>query len=132
MNTDLIIFSSSFSLLSSPSPPQAPARSAPAVQRKHLEHSDLQSFSIKELNALCISLSQTIQGTHTQSNCTATSLGLNFCFHLQSQNTNISPIKTFDSGWIESQVLTVTIASFRLYQPHRININSVNDLLLSY
>ncbi|XP_062300507.1 schwannomin-interacting protein 1 [Scomber scombrus] len=41
--------------------PLAPARSAPVVQRKHLEHSDLQSFNIKELNALCISLSQTIQ-----------------------------------------------------------------------
>ncbi|XP_076580483.1 schwannomin-interacting protein 1 isoform X2 [Chaetodon auriga] len=32
-----------------------------AVQRRHLEHSDLQNFSIKELNALSVSLSKTIQ-----------------------------------------------------------------------
>lgn len=41
--------------------PLTPARSDPVVQRKHLERSDLQSFSVKELNALCTSLSQTIQ-----------------------------------------------------------------------
>lgn len=47
---------------------QTAARSDPVVQRRHLERSDLQSFSIKELNALCTSLSQAIQGTpvHTQ------------------------------------------------------------------
>lgn len=37
------------------------ARSDPVVQRRHLEHSDLQGFTIKELNALCASLSQAIQ-----------------------------------------------------------------------
>ncbi|KAL4006268.1 hypothetical protein ACER0C_000120 [Sarotherodon galilaeus] len=37
------------------------ARSDPVVQRRHLEHSDLQAFTIKELNALCASLSQAIQ-----------------------------------------------------------------------
>ncbi|KAM7377705.1 hypothetical protein PAMA_014150 [Pampus argenteus] len=41
--------------------PLTPAHSNPVVQRKHLERSDLQSFSVKELNALCASLSQTIQ-----------------------------------------------------------------------
>ncbi|XP_008286586.1 schwannomin-interacting protein 1 isoform X2 [Stegastes partitus] len=33
----------------------------PVVQRKHLELSDLQTFSIKDLNALCTSFSKTIQ-----------------------------------------------------------------------
>lgn len=33
------------------------------VQRRHFEQSDLLSFSMKDLNALSISLSQTIQGT---------------------------------------------------------------------
>ncbi|KAM9836900.1 schwannomin-interacting protein 1-like isoform 1-T2 [Aulostomus maculatus] len=33
----------------------------PAVQRRHLERSDLQRFTVKELNALCKSLSQSIQ-----------------------------------------------------------------------
>ncbi|XP_042069318.1 serrate RNA effector molecule homolog [Haplochromis burtoni] len=37
------------------------ARSDPVNQRRHLEHSDLQGFTIKELNALCASLSQAIQ-----------------------------------------------------------------------
>ncbi|XP_078131902.1 schwannomin-interacting protein 1 [Sander vitreus] len=39
----------------------AAARSDPVVQRRHVERSDLQNFSIKDLNALCTSLSQTIQ-----------------------------------------------------------------------
>ncbi|XP_042368299.1 schwannomin-interacting protein 1 [Plectropomus leopardus] len=39
----------------------AAARSAPVVQRRHVERSDLQNFSIKDLKALCSSLSQTIQ-----------------------------------------------------------------------
>ncbi|XP_067380410.1 schwannomin-interacting protein 1 isoform X2 [Channa argus] len=39
----------------------ATAYSDPVVQKKHLERSDLQNFSIKELNGLCKSLSQTIQ-----------------------------------------------------------------------
>lgn len=33
----------------------------PVVQQRHLELSDLQSFSVKDLNALCTSLSKTIQ-----------------------------------------------------------------------
>lgn len=33
------------------------------VKRRHLEHSDLLNFSMKDLNALSISLSQDIQGT---------------------------------------------------------------------
>ncbi|XP_030579091.1 schwannomin-interacting protein 1 isoform X2 [Archocentrus centrarchus] len=37
------------------------AQSDPVVQRRHVECSDLQSFTIKELNALCASLSQAIQ-----------------------------------------------------------------------
>ncbi|XP_053272338.1 schwannomin-interacting protein 1 [Pleuronectes platessa] len=37
------------------------AHSDPIIQRRHLECSDLQSVSIKELNGLCSSLSQTIQ-----------------------------------------------------------------------
>ncbi|XP_058481900.1 schwannomin-interacting protein 1 [Solea solea] len=37
------------------------AHTAPVIQRRHLERSDLQSFSVKELNDLCSSLSQTIQ-----------------------------------------------------------------------
>ncbi|XP_045920897.1 schwannomin-interacting protein 1-like [Micropterus dolomieu] len=37
------------------------ARSDPVVQRRHLERSDLQNFSMKDLNALCTSLSQAIQ-----------------------------------------------------------------------
>ncbi|XP_018549423.1 schwannomin-interacting protein 1 [Lates calcarifer] len=37
------------------------ARSDPVVQRRHLERSDLQSLPMKELNALCTSLSQAIQ-----------------------------------------------------------------------
>ncbi|XP_034712745.1 schwannomin-interacting protein 1 [Etheostoma cragini] len=39
----------------------AAARSNPVVQRRHVERSDLQNFSIKDLKALCTSLSQTIQ-----------------------------------------------------------------------
>lgn len=39
----------------------AAARSDPVVQRRHVERSDLQNFSIKDLKALCTSLSQTIQ-----------------------------------------------------------------------
>ncbi|XP_029311140.1 schwannomin-interacting protein 1 [Cottoperca gobio] len=39
----------------------AAARSDPVVQRRHVERSDLQNFSTKDLNALCTSLSQTIQ-----------------------------------------------------------------------
>ncbi|KAF0045616.1 hypothetical protein F2P81_002145 [Scophthalmus maximus] len=38
------------------------SRSDPVIQRRHLERSDLQSFGVKELNALCSTLSQTIQG----------------------------------------------------------------------
>lgn len=48
---------------------QTAACSDPVVQRRHLERSDLQNFSIKDLNALSTSLSQAIQGTqllHTQ------------------------------------------------------------------
>nr|XP_046237316.1 schwannomin-interacting protein 1 [Scatophagus argus] len=37
------------------------ASSDPVFQRRHLEHSDLQKFSIKDLNALSTSLSQAIQ-----------------------------------------------------------------------
>ncbi|AWO95811.1 putative schwannomin-interacting protein 1-like [Scophthalmus maximus] len=37
------------------------SRSDPVIQRRHLERSDLQSFGVKELNALCSTLSQTIQ-----------------------------------------------------------------------
>ncbi|XP_040886627.1 schwannomin-interacting protein 1 [Toxotes jaculatrix] len=37
------------------------ARSDPVIQRRHLERRDLQSFSVEELNALCTSLSKTIQ-----------------------------------------------------------------------
>ncbi|KAK2852108.1 hypothetical protein Q5P01_008384 [Channa striata] len=40
---------------------KAAACSDPVLQKTHLERSDLQSFSIKELNRLCKSLSQTIQ-----------------------------------------------------------------------
>ncbi|KAK9524451.1 hypothetical protein VZT92_016846 [Zoarces viviparus] len=39
----------------------AAARSEPVVQRRHVERSDLENFSMKDLNALCLSLSQTIQ-----------------------------------------------------------------------
>ncbi|XP_054457771.1 schwannomin-interacting protein 1 [Anoplopoma fimbria] len=39
----------------------AAARSEPEVQRRHVERSDLENFSMKDLNALCTSLSQTIQ-----------------------------------------------------------------------
>ncbi|XP_059210430.1 schwannomin-interacting protein 1-like [Centropristis striata] len=39
----------------------AAARSEPVAQRRHVERSDLQNFNIKELNALCVSLRQTIQ-----------------------------------------------------------------------
>ncbi|XP_068443334.1 schwannomin-interacting protein 1 [Clinocottus analis] len=39
----------------------AAAGSEPVVQRRHVERSDLQNFSPKDLNALCSSLSQTIQ-----------------------------------------------------------------------
>ncbi|XP_071780204.1 schwannomin-interacting protein 1 [Centroberyx gerrardi] len=41
--------------------PQVPACGDPLVKRRRLELSDLQTFSIKELNALCTSLSQAIQ-----------------------------------------------------------------------
>ncbi|XP_071392148.1 schwannomin-interacting protein 1 [Centroberyx affinis] len=41
--------------------PQVPACGDPLVKRRHLELSDLQTFSIKELNALCTSHSQAIQ-----------------------------------------------------------------------
>ncbi|XP_039997189.1 schwannomin-interacting protein 1 isoform X2 [Xiphias gladius] len=37
------------------------AHSDSVIQRRHLEHRDLQGFSIEDLNALCTSLSQTIQ-----------------------------------------------------------------------
>ncbi|XP_022603468.1 schwannomin-interacting protein 1-like [Seriola dumerili] len=37
------------------------AQTGPVVQRRHVERSDLQSFSLKELSSLCDSLSQTIQ-----------------------------------------------------------------------
>nr|XP_020450662.1 schwannomin-interacting protein 1-like [Monopterus albus] len=37
------------------------AHSDPVVQKRHFQRSDLQRFSIKELNVLCTSLSQTIQ-----------------------------------------------------------------------
>ncbi|XP_077961856.1 schwannomin-interacting protein 1 isoform X1 [Gasterosteus aculeatus] len=39
----------------------AAARSEPVVQKKHVERSDLQNLSMKDLNALCASLSQNIQ-----------------------------------------------------------------------
>lgn len=39
----------------------AAARSDPVVQRRHVERSDLQNLSIKDLKALCASLSQNIQ-----------------------------------------------------------------------
>ncbi|XP_034413716.1 schwannomin-interacting protein 1 [Cyclopterus lumpus] len=39
----------------------AATRSEPVVQRRHVERSDLQNFSLKDLSALCTSLSQTIQ-----------------------------------------------------------------------
>ncbi|XP_070786353.1 schwannomin-interacting protein 1 [Enoplosus armatus] len=42
------------------------ARHNPVVQRRHLERSDLQSFSIKDLNTLCTSLSQDIQGLSSE------------------------------------------------------------------
>ncbi len=45
-------------------PSQTAAHSDPVVQRRHLERSDLQNFNIKDLNALCMSLSQATQGTH--------------------------------------------------------------------
>ncbi|XP_054609123.1 schwannomin-interacting protein 1 isoform X2 [Dunckerocampus dactyliophorus] len=43
-----------------------PATSDPIVQRRHLERSDLQNFTMKELNALCSSLRQTIQDLSTE------------------------------------------------------------------
>ncbi|KAI4808800.1 hypothetical protein CesoFtcFv8_027161 [Champsocephalus esox] len=39
----------------------AAAGSDPEVQRRHVERSDLENFSLKDLNALCTSLSKTIQ-----------------------------------------------------------------------
>ncbi|XP_034066484.1 schwannomin-interacting protein 1 [Gymnodraco acuticeps] len=39
----------------------AAAGSVPEVQRRHVERSDLENFSLKDLNALCTSLSKTIQ-----------------------------------------------------------------------
>ncbi|KAK5848662.1 hypothetical protein PBY51_006256 [Eleginops maclovinus] len=39
----------------------ATAGSDPEVQRRHVERTDLENFSIKDLNALCASLSKTIQ-----------------------------------------------------------------------
>ncbi|XP_036968565.1 schwannomin-interacting protein 1 [Acanthopagrus latus] len=42
------------------------ACSDPVVQRRHLERSDLQNFSIKDLNALSTSLSKTIQDLSTE------------------------------------------------------------------
>lgn len=41
--------------------PQTPVRCDPVVQRKHLELSDLRTFTIKDLNSLCTSLSKDIQ-----------------------------------------------------------------------
>ncbi|XP_054609121.1 schwannomin-interacting protein 1 isoform X1 [Dunckerocampus dactyliophorus] len=46
--------------------PLKPATSDPIVQRRHLERSDLQNFTMKELNALCSSLRQTIQDLSTE------------------------------------------------------------------
>ncbi|XP_044039457.1 schwannomin-interacting protein 1 [Siniperca chuatsi] len=42
------------------------AHSDTVVQRRHLERSDLQNLSIKDLNALCTSLSQAIQDLSSQ------------------------------------------------------------------
>ncbi|XP_033961377.1 schwannomin-interacting protein 1 [Pseudochaenichthys georgianus] len=39
----------------------ATAGSDPEVQRRHVERSDLENFNLKDLNALCTSLSKTIQ-----------------------------------------------------------------------
>lgn len=41
---------------------QAATCSDPVVQRRHLERSDLQNYTIKDLNAVCTSLGQAIQG----------------------------------------------------------------------
>lgn len=41
---------------------QAATCSDPVVQRRHLERSDLQNYTIKDLNAVCTSLSQATKG----------------------------------------------------------------------
>nr|XP_057924048.1 schwannomin-interacting protein 1 [Doryrhamphus excisus] len=46
--------------------PLTAATSDPIVQRRHLERSDLQNFTMKELNAMCSSLRQTIQDLSTE------------------------------------------------------------------
>ncbi|XP_061815370.1 schwannomin-interacting protein 1 [Nerophis lumbriciformis] len=46
--------------------PLTPAANDSVVQRRHLERSDLQNYTMKELTALCSSLRQTIQDLSTE------------------------------------------------------------------